>query len=107
MVTVAGWVFSVLVHCMAPCMKFRSESSWVLVGWEKQREVVVPPEARRGGREMLDAVSRGCIMRRRKDSTDSRAPRSPSAGPGVPGWSLVTRFTRQRTSLIVFKQEEV
>lgn len=48
-----GQVFSVLTHCITPCIEFKSGSSWVLDGWEKQKKVAVEPEARREDREML------------------------------------------------------
>lgn len=50
---------------------------WVDLGVEWVGE----PEARKGDREMVDVGSLGCHMRRRKDSPENWASRSPTAGP--------------------------
>lgn len=55
---------------------------------EKQKKVVVEPEARKGDGEMQQVWSLGCCMSGRQGSTETGVPGAPLPGPGCQtrGW---------------------
>lgn len=55
---------------------------------EKQRKVVIEPEARKGDGEMQQVGSLGCCMSGRQDGTETGVPGALLPGPGcqMRGW---------------------